>query len=102
MRKIVVDLVLDTQSGEARVVVDYHDPSLSTLELNEAIREGEIREQVLGAVGRVLGEPVAEAVRSGALDLVCLDDHPELRGRVEDGAPGGERDGEPAPLRSGR
>lgn len=83
MSRIVVDLVLDTHTGEARVVVDYVDASMTALELNEAIRDGEVREEVLGAVGRVLGEPVADAIRNGGIELVCLDDHPELRAQVE-------------------
>ena len=79
MAKLVVDLLFDEATGEMRVVVDYNDPSLTALDLNEAIRDGEVRQEVIGAVRDVFGPALADSVASGDTELVCLDDHPELR-----------------------
>ncbi len=78
MRKIILDFSFDQRTGEANIVVDYEDPELSTLELNEAIRSGEIRDEVIALAGRMFGEDVAGRLRDGKIPLVCTDHHPEL------------------------
>lgn len=79
MAKFIVDLLFDETTGEIRVVVDYNDPSLTALDLNEAIRDGQVRQEVLEVVGKVFGSELAGSVENGETELVCLDDHPELR-----------------------
>ncbi|RCK81653.1 MAG: hypothetical protein OZSIB_0787 [Candidatus Ozemobacter sibiricus] len=79
MKKIILDFSFDQRTGETKIVVDYEDPELSTLELNEAIRSGEIRDEVIALAGRMFGDDVAGRLRDGRIPLVCLDHHPELR-----------------------
>ena len=81
MSRYILDLIFDERSGDVKVVVDFHDPSLTSFEINQAIREGELREELLGVVAQVLGNELAERVRGGEVDMVCLDDQPELRPR---------------------
>ena len=82
MRKFVLDFVFDEISGESRITVDVVDDEATTLELNEAIRSGEIREEVLKRAGALFGPEVARQAREGSIGVVCLDHHPELRGGV--------------------
>lgn len=79
MRKFILDFEFNEQSGETRIVVDFNDPSMSNVEINEAIRSGELLDLVLLEAGRLFGENVAGQVRDGKIAAVCLDHHPELR-----------------------
>lgn len=79
MRKFILDFEFNEQTGETRIVVDFNDSSMSSIEINEAIRSGEMLDLVLVEAGRLFGENVAEQVRSGKIAAVCLDNHPELR-----------------------
>ena len=91
MSRYTLDLIFDERTGDVKVVVDLHDPSMTPLEINQAIRDGEVREELLGVIERLLGAEVAARVRRGETEMVCLDDHPELRpGRREAAAEGGE------------
>ncbi|MDD3147276.1 MAG: hypothetical protein PHD82_08245 [Candidatus Riflebacteria bacterium] len=79
MRKFILDFEFNEKTGATRIVVDFNDPSMSTIEINEAIRNGEILEEVLKETGRLFGDNVASRVRNGEIAAVCLDHHPELR-----------------------
>ncbi|MFZ2958271.1 MAG: hypothetical protein WA705_15385 [Candidatus Ozemobacteraceae bacterium] len=79
MRKFILDFVFDEVSGESRITVDVVDDEATTLELNEAIRSGEIREEVLKRTDALFGPEVARQARAGIIGVVCLDHHPELR-----------------------
>lgn len=79
MRKFILDFEFNEKTGATRIVVDFNDPSMSNVEINEAIRNGELLEEVLKEAGRVFGNNVANRVRNGEIAAVCLDHHPELR-----------------------
>lgn len=79
MRKFILDFEFNEVTGETRIVVDFNDDSMSNIEINEAIRNGEMLESVILEAGKVFGEQVAARVRSGEIAAVCLDHHPELR-----------------------
>jgi len=79
MRKFILDFEFNEKNGETRIVVDFNDPSMSNIEINEAIRSGELLEEVLKEAAGIFGENVANRVRSGEIAAVCLDHHPELR-----------------------
>ncbi len=79
MRRFTIDLEFDEKSGDTRLVVDFQDDSMTAIEINESIRSGEMLEEVLKQAGLLLGEDVANQVRSGKLPAICLDHHPELR-----------------------
>ena len=81
MAKYVIDLVFDQRTGAVKLTVDFNDPGMTQLELVDAIRDGEVRDDVLRQVAAVFGDELAERVRAGELDMICLDDHPELRDR---------------------
>ena len=78
MRKIVLDFVFDERTGESRIVVGYEDPELTTLELNEAIRGGQVRDEVIALAGSVFGADVGGRLRDGKIPVVCTDHHPEF------------------------
>jgi len=79
MSKYVLDFVFDERTGETKVTIDFLDDSMSALEMNEAVRSGEIREKTLDIVEKVLGSEVAEKVRKGKIELVCLDHNPDRK-----------------------
>ena len=78
MSKMLLDFQFDQITGESRIVIDFHDETMTALEINEAIRSGEIREQVVEMAETILGEDIARRVRLGEIRLVCLDHEPEL------------------------
>lgn len=73
----ILDFAFDEKTGETKIVVDFFDESMNTMEMNLAIRDGEIRENITKKVGQIFGLEVEEQLRNGQIDLVCLDDHPE-------------------------
>ncbi len=79
MRKFIIDFEFNQTTGATRIIVDFNDPSMSSIEINEAIRNGELLEDVLKETGRLFGDNVADQVRKGEIAAVCLDHHPELR-----------------------
>ncbi|HNX74161.1 MAG TPA: hypothetical protein PLM07_02625 [Candidatus Rifleibacterium sp.] len=79
MRKFILDFEFNETTGATRIIVDFSDPSMSNVEINEAIRNGELLEEVLKEAGQVFGDNVANRVRNGEIAAVCLDHHPELR-----------------------
>ena len=83
MAKYIIDLVFDDKTGAVKLTIDFHDPSSTQLELVESIRSGELREDVLDQVAAIFGDELAGRVRSGEVEMLCLDDHPELRDGVQ-------------------
>src|SRR5690606_4533436 len=79
MRKYILDFVFDEFTGQSKVVIDVNDDSMTVFELNEAIRDGELREEVTILAGKIFGEETEQSIRDGKTELVCLDDHPEER-----------------------
>jgi hypothetical protein len=79
MRKFTIDLEFNEITGATRIVVDFNDDSMSAVEINEAIRNGELLEEILLQTGGLFGHDVARQVREGKIEAVCLDHHPELK-----------------------
>jgi hypothetical protein len=86
MRRFILDFVYDETLGRAQIRIDVGDESLTALELNESIRSGEMRDQVIDLAEQVFGAATAAQVRAGQIDLVCLD-HQQGTGPDRD-APG--------------
>lgn len=84
MRKFILDFEFNEKTGTTRIVVDFNDPSMSNIEINDAIRSGELLDEILKEAGKLFGDNVANRVRNGEIAAVCLDHHPELR--KDDGA----------------
>ncbi len=79
MRKFIIDFEFNQNSGETRIVIDFNDNSMSAIEINEAVKSGELLEEVLRKAAELFGDDVAQQVRDGKVAAVCLDNHPELR-----------------------
>jgi hypothetical protein len=79
MRKFIIDFEYNEVSGRSSIVVDFNDDGLTNIEINEAIRSGEILEEVIKKTAEIFGEEVAQQVRDGRLEAICLDNHPELK-----------------------
>lgn len=77
MRKFTLDFLFDEITGESKILIDYNDSSLTVWELNQAVKDGEIREEIYSLAGKIFGEEIESQIRSGKLPVVCLDDHPE-------------------------
>ena len=77
MRKYILDFVFDQVSGESKIIVDFNDDSMTILEINEAIHDGEIRENIIALTENIFGQQIAYSLRNGNIELVCLDNHPE-------------------------
>jgi hypothetical protein len=84
---MILDFQFDHVTGESRIVIDFHDESLTALEINEAIQSGALREQAVNLADRVLGSDIANRVRRGEIPLVCLDHEPDPRKAEEDVPP---------------
>lgn len=79
MKKFTLDFEFNEVTGASRIVVDFNDDSMTAVEINEAIRSGELLEDVVRQAAEVFGENVAGQVRNGNLKAICLDNHPELK-----------------------
>lgn len=79
MKTIYLDLEFNEITGTTRIVIDFNDDSMSTFELNQAIKDGTLLEEVLVRAAELFGEKVAQDVRDGRIEAICLDNHPELR-----------------------
>ncbi len=79
MKRFTLDFEFNEVTGSSRIVVDFNDDSMTAIEINEAIRSGELLEQAVRQAAEVFGETVAQQVRDGRMAAVCLDHHPELR-----------------------
>lgn len=83
MRKYILDFMFNERTGATNIVVDFHDQSMTALEINEGIRDGSLRDELLGVVEDFFGDKIADDVRNGKIDMICLDDHPQEK-QVED------------------
>jgi len=79
MRKFIIDFEYNEASGRSSIVVDFNDDSMTNIEINEAVRSGEILDEVIKQAALVFGEEVAQQIRDGRLEAICLDHHPELK-----------------------
>ncbi|GAB4271558.1 MAG: hypothetical protein Kow0029_09380 [Candidatus Rifleibacteriota bacterium] len=79
MKKFTLDFEFNEVTGSTRILVDFNDDSMTAIEINEAIRSGELLEEVIAQASAVFGENVAEEIRNGSISAVCLDNHPELK-----------------------
>lgn len=79
MRKFTLDFEFNEVTGSSRIVVDFNDDSMTAVEINEAIKSGELLEEVVRQAAEVFGENVAQQVKNGNLKAICLDHHPELK-----------------------
>ena len=79
MRKFIIDFEYNEASGRSSIVVDFNDDSMTNIEINEAVRSGEILEEVVKQAALIFGEEVAQQVRDGRIEAICLDHHPELK-----------------------
>jgi hypothetical protein len=52
---------------------------MTAVEINEAIKSGELLDEVIEQAAAVFGENVADQIRDGRLTAICLDNHPELK-----------------------
>lgn len=86
MARYTLDFLFDERTGESRIVIDFQDDSLSTLEINDNIRSGELKERIVELATGMFGPEIGEGVRAGRIPVVCLDDHPELDERKRSGA----------------
>ena len=77
MAKFIIDLVFNEETGDLQLTVDFNDPSMTALELNEGIQSGEIREDVLHMVEEVFGTELARDIRAGNTEMICLDHDPD-------------------------
>lgn len=79
MKRFTLDFEFNEVTGSSRIVVDFNDDSMTAIEINEAIRSGELLEEVVRQAAEVFGNNVAQQVRDGRMTAVCLDNHPELK-----------------------
>lgn len=79
MRKYILDFIFDEFTGQSKIVLDFNDDSMSILEINQAVMEGEIREEITMLAGKMFGEAIEQSIRNGKIELICLDNHPEER-----------------------
>ncbi|WP_372365591.1 hypothetical protein [Candidatus Uabimicrobium sp. HlEnr_7] len=78
MRKYILDFVFNERTGATNIVVDFHDQSMTPLEINTGIRDGSLRDELLEVVKDFFGDKIADEVKSGKLDMICLDDEPQV------------------------
>lgn len=78
----ILDFVFNENTGESQITVDFYDESLTNMEINLAIMDGEIRENVTRKVGEIFGSDIENQVRQGNINLVCLDDHPDDKNNI--------------------
>lgn len=81
--KILLDLEFNQTTGETRIVVEVIDTSLSTIELNEEIRSGNMLKTVLKEAEKMFGKDLVNRVKDGSIKAICLDNHPELKNNSE-------------------
>ena len=79
MKTLELDLEFNEVTGTSRILIHFNDDSMSNFELNEAVKDGTVMNEVLEKTAQIFGEKIAEDVRNGKIKAVCLDEHPELR-----------------------
>ncbi len=73
----ILDFVFNENTGVANIVVDFFDESMTVMEMNLAIHDGEIRENITKKVGQIFGLGIENQLREGQIELICLDDNPK-------------------------
>lgn len=79
MKRFTIDFEFNEITGSSRILVDFNDDSMTAIEINEAIKSGEMLEEVVQKASQVFGDNVAQQIRDGRMAAVCLDNHPELK-----------------------
>ncbi len=79
MKKFIIDFEYNEATGLSSIVVDFNDDSMTNVEINEAVRSGEVLEEAIKQAALIFGDDVAQQVRDGRLQAICLDHHPELK-----------------------
>lgn len=79
MIKFVLDFEFDETTGATSLTIDFQDASLTSFEINESIKSGEVLEKVIDQARKIFGNDIADKVESGELKAICLDNHPELK-----------------------
>jgi hypothetical protein len=77
--KILMDLEFNQRTGETRIIVEVVDNSLTTLELNEEIRSGNMLNTVLRESEKIFGKDLVNRIKDGSIKAICLDNHPKLK-----------------------
>ena len=78
-QQFIIDFYYNEKTGEPAFFIDYNDDSLTQFELNQAVHDGEIRQQILGVIAKLFGPELQQQVAAGNIPLICLDQHPEER-----------------------
>ena len=84
MRTFTLELDFNELTGESRIIVDFNDNSMSAFEINESISNGEMLDEILEKAAVIFGKQIAQDVRDGKIEAICLDNHPELRNNDTD------------------
>lgn len=79
MIKFTLDFEFDENTGATSLTIDFQDASLTSFEINESIRSGEILEKVIDQARTIFGDDIADKVANGELKAICLDNNPELK-----------------------
>ena len=79
MKKFILDFEFNETTGSTNLTIDFQDPSLTSFEINESIKSGELLENVIDKAREIFGDDIADKVTSGELKAICLDNHPELK-----------------------
>lgn len=78
-----MDLEFNQRTGETRIIVEVVDNSLTTLELNEEIKSGNMLKTVLRESEKMFGKDLVNRIKNGSVKAICLDNHPELKTNAE-------------------
>lgn len=79
MKTLELDLEFNEVTGTSRILIHFNDDSMSNFELNQAVKDGTVMNEILEKTAEIFGKKIAEDVRTGKIKSVCLDEHPELR-----------------------
>ena len=79
MIKFILDFEFDEKTGATSLTIDFQDPSLTSFEINESIRNGEILDKVIDQARQIFGDDIANKVENGELKAICLDNNPDLK-----------------------
>ena len=79
MKRITIELDFNQLTGQSRILVDINDDSMTTFEINQSIKDGEMISEVIDQIGKIFGDPLAQKARDGEIELVCLDNNPHLK-----------------------
>ena len=79
MKRFTLDFEFNEVTGSSRILVDFNDDSMTAIEINDAIRSGELLDEVVEQASQIFGDNVAQQIKDGRMTAVCLDNHPELK-----------------------